>query len=188
MRHTFETQNFMNDELSLIRRSRSGDHQAFRVLYETHVDGLYRFLKQFSKDHHDVEEWVQRTFIKAFERLDSFQGRSRFSSWIFSIGLNEMRSDRRRTTILQFEPVEMGADISLDDTADTLQWNELMKDWLAQLDEMKRAVFLLHEVEGYSHGEIAGMLNIQESTSRTILTRTKQWLRDQWNRERKEAG
>jgi RNA polymerase sigma factor (sigma-70 family) len=99
-----------------------------------------------------------------------------------------MRSDRRRTTILQFEPLDMEAEIPLDDTADTLQWNELMKDWLAQLDEMKRAVFLLHEVEGYSHGEIAGMLNIKESTSRTILTRSKQWLRDQWRQERKEVG
>jgi len=188
MRHTSKTKNFMNDEPSLIERTRAGDHEAFRVLYETHVDSLYRFLRQFSKDPHRVEEWVQRTFIKAFERLGSFHGRSKFSSWIFSIGLNEMRSDVRRAAILQFEPVETGADIPLDDTADEFQWNDLMKGWLAQLDEVKRAVFLLHEVEGYNHGEISGLLNIQESTSRTILTRTRQWLRDQWKRERKEAG
>ncbi|HLA69470.1 MAG TPA: sigma-70 family RNA polymerase sigma factor [Bacteroidota bacterium] len=178
----------MNDETVLVQRSRTGDHQAFRILYETHVDSLYRFLKQFTGDHHDVEEWVQRTFIKAYERLDSFQEHSRFSTWIFSIGLNEMRSDRRRATILQFEPVDNDAPIPLDDAADRFHWDELMRGWLSQLDEVKRAVFLLYEVEGYSHAEIAGMLRIQESTSRTILTRTKQWLRDQWKQERREVG
>lgn len=179
----------MIDETELIRKCRTGDHEAFRVLYETHVDALYRFLRQFSNDKHDVEEWVQRAFIKAYEHLDTFSEHSRFSTWVFSIGLNEMRSDRRRSMILQLEPIGKGDHaIPMDDAAYHFHWNELMRGWLVQLDEVKRAVFLLYEVEGYSHAEIAGMLSIQESTSRTILTRTKQWLRDQWEQERRAAG
>jgi RNA polymerase sigma-70 factor (ECF subfamily) len=179
----------MTDETELIRRIRAGDHGAFRVLYDTHVDALYRFLKQFTGDRHDVEEWVQRAFIRAYERFDTFQEHSRFSTWLFSIGLNEMRSDRRRSMILQFEPMDKtDAAVPLDDAAEQFQWDELMRGWLLQLDEVKRAVFLLYEVEGYSHSEIAGMLGIQESTSRTILTRTKQWLREQWKQERREVG
>ncbi|HLE33902.1 MAG TPA: sigma-70 family RNA polymerase sigma factor [Bacteroidota bacterium] len=178
----------MIDEPALVQRSRTGDHEAFRTLYEAHVDPLYRFLRQFSNDHHEVEEWVQRAFIKAYERLDSFREDSRFSTWIFSIGLNEMRSDRRRATILQFEPQESDDRLPAEDSSEGFHWNDMMRGWLSQLAELKRAVFLLYEVEGYNHSEIALMLGIQESTSRTILTRTKQWLREQWEKERREVG
>lgn len=160
----------------------------FRALYDAHVDNLYRFLRQFSRDDHEAEEWVQRTFIKAYERIGSFDGRSKVSTWLFAIGLNEMRSDKRRAAILAFEPIEDAQTVSPDDHAETFQWEDLMKGWLSQLNEMKRAVFLLAEVEGYSHAEIAELLNIKESTSRTILTRTKQWLRNQWNNDRKTGS
>lgn len=63
------------------------------------------------------------------------------------------------------------------------EWDQVMKGWLDKLDEIKRAVFVLFEVEGYSHAEIAAMLNLKESTSRTILTRTKKWLKEKWNEE-----
>lgn len=178
----------MIDDLILVRRIQTGDHSLFRALYDAHVDNLYRFLRQFSRDDHEAEDWVQRTFIKAFERIGSFDGRSKVSTWLFAIGLNEMRSDRRRAAILAFEPVEDAQTASPDDHAEKFQWEDLMKGWLSQLDEVKRAVFLLAEVEGYSHAEIAELLNIKESTSRTILTRTKQWLRNQWNDDRKTGS
>ncbi len=65
------------------------------------------------------------------------------------------------------------------------QWDQVMKNWLMQLSEIKRLVFVLYEVEGYSHAEISEMMNITESTSRTILTRTKVWLRKKWNESEK---
>ena len=178
----------MTDDLILVRRIQTGDHSLFRTLYDAYVDSLYRFLRQFSRDNHEAEEWVQRTFIKAYERIGSFDGRSKVSTWLFAIGLNEMRSDRRRAAILAFEPVDDAQTVSPDDHAEQFQWEDLMKGWLSQLDEMKRAVFLLAEVEGYSHAEIAELLNIKESTSRTILTRTRQWLRNQWNNDRKTGS
>ena len=58
-----------------------------------------------------------------------------------------------------------------------------MRTWLEDLDETKRTVFLLYEVEGYSHAEIASMLEIGESTSRTILSRAKQYLKTKWQNE-----
>ncbi len=185
----------MTDESSLIHRARQGEQRAFRLLYEAHVDPLYRFLKQFSGDHHEVEEWVQRAFIKAFRRLESFEGRSRFSTWIFTIGLNEMRTDRRRGTILPFEPLDNASPLEAAETdqfqwddLDQFQWDDLMREWLGELSELKRAISLLFEVEGYSHSEIAEILDIKESSSRTILTRTRHWLRERWDQERRAAG
>ena len=178
----------MTDDSYLIQRIKEGNHSAFRSLYDSHVSSLYRFLRQFARDEQETEEWVQRTFIKAYEQIHTFRGHSRLSTWLFTIGLNEMRSDRRRASVLPFEPVEESSPHPEDDTAQAFLWEDLMRGWLNELDEVKRAVFLLSEVEGYSHAEIAEMLNIHESNSRTILTRTKRWLRDQWNEERKTGS
>ena len=178
----------MNDESVLIQRSLEGDERAYRALYENHVGSLYRFLTQFSRDRHEVEEWVQRSFIKAFLRLESFRSGSRFATWLFSIGINEMKADGRRKNIFPLEGLEDAGTPVAENREDQFHWDELMKSWLAKLDDQKRAVFVLHEVEGYSHAEIADILGIGESSSRTILTRTRHWLRDRWNDERKEAG
>lgn len=173
----------MHDETSLVSRTKDGDHEAFKELYESSVDPLYRFLKQFSADTHQVEEWVQRSFIKAYEHIGSFQGRSRFATWLFRIGLNEMRSDKRRGAALTFEPVYDGTE-STENESGHFEWSETMKGWLDQLDEAKRTVFILYEVEGYSHAEIASLLNVGESTSRTLLSRAKHWLKRKYQEER----
>ncbi len=173
----------MTDESILISRIREGDFGAFRILYEHHVDPLYRFLKQFSRNRHQVEDWVQRSFIKAYESLDRFAGRSRFSTWLFTIGLNEMRSDRRRVQPVFLEETAPGVSETTD-PHESFAWDEMMRGWLDQLDDNQRSVFILHEVEGFSHAEIAQILQIGESTSRTILSRTRQWLKVKWNEER----
>lgn len=175
------------EESALIARAGEGDPKAFRALYERHVDSLYRFLRQFSGDRQEVEDWVQRSFIRAFRSLDRFEGRSRFGTWLFTIGLNEMRTDRRRATMVLLDEPQEGAAAPAD-PADSFEWDDLMRELLSRLDENKRAVFLLYEIEGFSHAEIAAMLGIGESASRTILARTKHALREQWNRERKAAG
>jgi RNA polymerase sigma-70 factor (ECF subfamily) len=175
----------MREETELIQLAKRGNHVAFRELYDAHVTPLFRFLKQFSDDREEVKDWVQRAFIKSYERLEAFDGRSRFSSWLFRIGINEMKMDRRRDGIVEFISVENEASESPTQMSDDLQWNEVMGEWLYELETIKRMVFLLYEVEGYTHAEIGSMLNIGESTSRSILSRTKQWLKNKWQTEEK---
>lgn len=172
----------MHDESRSIEKAKVGDHEAFRLLYEHHVTPLYRFMRQFSSDPDEAEDWTQRAFIKAFEQMHRFEGRSRFSTWLFKLALNEMRMDRRRATIIPFVSADHEP-YSPDPEPDLLEWRETMRSWLEDLDETKRTVFVLFEVEGYSHAEIAAMLEIGESTSRTILSRTKHYLRTRWQTE-----
>jgi RNA polymerase sigma-70 factor (ECF subfamily) len=172
----------MNDESRWIDQAKEGDHKAFKLLYEQYVTPLYRFMRQFSSDPDEAEEWTQRAFIKAFEHLGGFDGRARFSSWLFKLALNEMRMDRRRATIVPF--IASNTDeYSPEPEPDLIEWRETMRTWLEDLDETKRTVFVLYEVEGYSHAEIASLLEIGESTSRTILSRTKQYLKTRWQNE-----
>jgi RNA polymerase sigma factor (sigma-70 family) len=173
----------MEQESLLITNAKEGDQKAYRALYDLHVGPLFRFLKQFTSESAEVEEWVQRAFVKAFEHLGSFDGRSRFSTWLFTLGINEMRMDRRRARRTPVGPIA-DEEVSMPDAEpDEFEWEEMMGVWMKDLDETKRAVFALYEVEGYSHAEIAGMLGIGESTSRTILSRTKRYLKDRWKSE-----
>lgn len=166
-------------ESALLAQIRNGDVHAFKILYDSHVDYLYRFLRQFRKNDGDVHELVQRAFVKAYEGLNSFNGRSTFKTWLFRIALNEMRGDERRRTILSFEDSDIADDVADTNEENILAWNATLRPLFEQLEETKRIVFVLYEVEGYSHAEIAKMLHCGESTSRTILARTKQWLRSQ---------
>ncbi len=168
----------------IIRQTLKGNEQAFRLIFERHVEALFRFLHQFSKSSEELDDWVQRTFIRAYERLNQFDSNARFEPWLFQIGINEMRTDRRRAKIVQFIPA--GDQPNLEPVfEEQFEWSITMKDIIRALDENKRMVFTLHEVEGFTHKEIASMLQITESHSRSILMRTKQELRTHWNDERK---
>ena len=175
----------LHDEPQLLVRAKEGDQRAYKSLFDGHVTSLYRFLKQFSSDTDEVEEWTQRAFVKAFQNLSGFDGKSRFSSWLFRIAINEMKSDRRRSGILKFEKLGKEDVASANNEEREFIWNQSMKVWLSELDGLKRAVFVLYEVEGYAHAEIASMLQIGESTSRTVLTRAKQRLRNRLAKEEK---
>lgn len=164
------------DESKIISKALKGDQKAFRRLYDSHVDLIFRFLMQFDSDRQIVSDWVQQAFIKAFRKLDSFKGQSSFRTWLFSIAINEMRSSNRKMKALgSIDDIVRDSGIAeqIRDLDDMIS----IRDAIDKLDEQKRLVFMLYEVEGYSHREIAEMLGIGESTSRTILTRSKVKLR-----------
>lgn len=170
-------------EKDIIQRINAGDLQAFKMLFDKYASPLYRFLKQFGGDPDIVEDWVQSAFIKAFRNIDRFEYKSKFSTWLFRIGINEMKSDLRRekrynnTSIDETEFEEPGG------FDDTFEWDMDMKWLLKELDDTKRSIFILYEVEGYPHSEVAEMLDISENNSRTTLSRTKQYLKERWKSE-----
>jgi len=172
----------MQEETDWITQAKEGNQRAFRSLYDANVAALYRFLRQFTSRSGDVDEWVQRAFVKAFQGLASFDGRSRFSTWLHTLAINEMRMDLRRARILPFVPNEETEGLA-GEPAD-FEWHLTMKSWMSDLDETKRAVFVLYEVEGYSHAEIGSMLGIAESSSRTYLARAKRYLQSRWIEEK----
>ena len=124
-----------------------------------------------------VADWTQQAFAKAFKNLSRFEHRANFKTWLFSIAINEMKmSNRKWKNWLNVA----GDSVEIPDRAESRdldQWITI-QDEIEKLDDQKKMVFLLYEVEGYSHKEIGEMLEIKESTSRTILTRTKAKLRE----------
>ena len=165
------------EETQLIESALIGNQSAYKRLYENHVDGLYCFLSQFTDNTLQNEEWTQRAFIKAFNKLSQFKSNSSFKTWLFTIALNEMRTDMRNK--IHFENIE---DHHLEtDTSENIEesniWQQA-KSAIKQLSPERRIICLLHIAEGYSHSEIAGMIGITEGSSRTILHRAKKELKN----------
>lgn len=171
------------NEFELLEQLRRGDGKAFRALYDQYSGRVFRFLAQFSKDRDQIKEWCQRTFVKLHENAASFKGSSKFSSWLFQIAINEMRADLRRKK--KWETRESGeGDVKASNAfEEDFDWNLTMKAWIQDMKPRWRAVFILYEVEGFSHAEIAELLGVRESTSRSILSLSKLYLRKRYREE-----
>ena len=155
----------------LIARCLAGDADAERALYDAHVDRIYRLVYRMAGDGDLAEDLTQDTFIRAFERRDQFRGDSSLATWLHSIAvsvtLNGMRKVKRiglRTTDLDDTPL-LAAEA-----------RELPPDLRARLfqsidalSEKLRPVYIMHDIEGYTHEEIGVTLGIPTGTSKARL-------------------
>jgi RNA polymerase sigma-70 factor, ECF subfamily len=149
-----------------------GEH-AFRALYRAHTPALYALaLRLTGGDQGESEDLVQETWIRAVRALSSFRARSALRSWLCGLLVNvrreRMRADWRIVDAPEIEPAADtdGPDDALD-----------LERAIGALPEGARDVFVLHDVYGYTHREIAEMLGIVEGTSKSQLTRARTLLR-----------
>jgi RNA polymerase sigma-70 factor (ECF subfamily) len=167
------------DEREVIARVRAGDGAAERALYEAHVDRVYRLAYRMAGDDELAREFTQETFIRAFERLASFRGEAALSTWLHAIatsvvlnGLRKVKRARERETDLgAADGVAGGARAAEPDLKDRL--HRAIDD----LPERYRLVFVMHDVEGYTHEEIGAALGVETGTSKAQLSRARAKLR-----------
>lgn len=165
-----------NDEL--VARARQGDLKAFEALYRSHCGRVNALCLRMLADPHAAEECVQTTFIKAWENLAKFQGRSSYGTWLHRIAVNEVLGRQRKQGRLRrhLEPVE-----DLDARPDPIpQVTDLEMDLdaaIAQLPDGARNVLVLHEIHGYSHDEVGELLGIAAGTCKAQLHRARRLLR-----------
>lgn len=150
-----------------------------RELYDTHVDRVFRLTFRMVGDEDTAQDCTQDAFVKAFRGLDSFRSDSRFSTWIHSIAvhsaLNRLRT-HKRTRGREVDMTEMPlADSGSRPTDPTLK--DRIRTAVDGLSEIYRTVFLMHDVEGYKHSEIAESLDIAVGTSKARLFRARDALR-----------
>jgi RNA polymerase sigma-70 factor (ECF subfamily) len=167
------------EERDLISRVLAGDASAERALYDAHVDRVFRLVYRMAGDLDRAQDYTQETFIRAFDRLAAFRGEAALSTWLGSIAisvtLNGLRKVRRRNE----------REVSLDDGVlvgrVTRDAEPDLKVRLSQaIDDLPdgyRAVFVMHDVEGYTHEEIATSLGVHPGTSKAQLFRARARLR-----------
>ncbi|HET7612287.1 MAG TPA: sigma-70 family RNA polymerase sigma factor [Gemmatimonadaceae bacterium] len=168
----------MND-IQLITRVVAGDAAAERELYETYVDRIYRLAFRLAGDDELARDFTQATFIRAFEKIGSFRGDSSLSTWLHSIGvsvaLNGLRKTKRQRN--REAPMEEGISIGASHSEADPDLKERLARAIDALAEKYRTVFVMHDVEGYTHEEISGALNIPIGTSKSHLFQARSKLR-----------
>ncbi|HEX6107544.1 MAG TPA: sigma-70 family RNA polymerase sigma factor [Gemmatimonadales bacterium] len=168
----------MNDR-ELIGQVLAGDPGAERALYEAHVDRVFRLVYRMAGDLDRAQDWVQETFIRAFERLGQFRGDSSLSTWLCSIavsitlnGLRKAKRFREREVALE----DAGALGTMPREADPDLKVRLHRA-IDELPEGYRTVFVMHDIEGFTHEEIGHALGVQPGTSKAQLFRARARLR-----------
>jgi RNA polymerase sigma-70 factor (ECF subfamily) len=159
------------DERALIRRVVTGDRSAARELYDAHVDRVFRLAYRLTGDEHDARELTQDAFIRAFQQLPNFRGDSALATWLYrvtvTVASNNRRRHRRRDRETDLTAV---ADVA---TGGPPEAEPDLRDRMAAaidgLPEIYRTTFVMHDVEGYTHPEIAGALGVAEGTSKSRL-------------------
>jgi RNA polymerase sigma-70 factor (ECF subfamily) len=168
------------DERDLIARVRAGDGAAERALYDAHVDRVYRLAYRLAGDDALAQDFTQETFIRAFERLGTFRGEAAFSTWLHAITTSVVLNGLRK--VKRFRQRE--ADIELADgvTGARRQAEPDLKVRLRKaidaLPDGYRMVFVMHDVEGYTHEEIGAALGVETGTSKAQLSRARAKLRE----------
>ena len=185
-------------ESQLIARAQRGDEEAFTALFEAHKRRVYSLCLRMTGNTAEAEDLAQEAFLQLFRKISTFRGESAFSTWLHRLAVNVVLMHLRKKGLQQ---------ISLDE-ADNSQDEPVKRDYgdddrrligsvdriglqraIADLPPGYRTVFVLHDVEGYEHNEIAEIMSCSVGNSKSQLHKARMKLRDRLRLDRKgEAG
>jgi RNA polymerase sigma-70 factor (ECF subfamily) len=154
----------------------TGGEDAFRTLYRAHTPALYALaLRLTGNDQNEAEDLVQETWVRATRKMSTFRGDSALRTWLCGVLVN-VRRERARSSWRMVDGLDVDpAAPPRDDAAFDLERA------IAGLPDGARDIFVLHDVYGYAHREIAEMLGVVEGTSKSQLARARTLLRKALN-------
>ncbi|MBX6330608.1 MAG: sigma-70 family RNA polymerase sigma factor [Gemmatimonadaceae bacterium] len=164
-------------ERDLVLAAQHGSREAFAALVRHHERRAYAVARAITATHEDAQDAVQEGFLHAYRALDRFRPEQSFGAWLHRIVANAALDIGRRRRVRDAETLSESVSLPFRDPAED---DELRRRLIAGLDELsqrQRAVIVLHDVEGFTHGEIGGMLGIPEGTARSDLHHARAALR-----------
>jgi RNA polymerase sigma-70 factor (ECF subfamily) len=160
----------------VVRRAQRGDVGAFESLYRKHAPPIYALCRRMSGDEREARELVQDVFVRAWERLASFRGQSAFATWLHRLAVNTVLEDVRgaKRDDARFD----NGDVDLLGDAIGAQMDARidLDAALARLPHGARVAFVLHDIEGYSHEEVAELTGTAPGTARAQAWRARRAL------------
>jgi RNA polymerase sigma-70 factor (ECF subfamily) len=192
----------LHDDIELVERTRAGDTRAFNQLVQRYERKIFRLAKNITGNDEDAEDVLQESFLKAYSHLDSFQGESKFYTWLVRIAVNEalmkLRKRKSDRTVSLDEPVETGEEsvareIAVwDDDPEKRYSQEELRDILdGAVESLKpsfRTVFVLRDIEELSTEETAEALGISIPAVKSRLLRARLQLREKLTRFFRRKG
>lgn len=170
----------MITESQLVELCNKGREEAYELMYRRYASKMFGVCLRYAKNKMEAEDVLQEGFIKVFQSLSSFRNEGSFEGWIRRImvntALNYYKHNLKYAETLDIDVYTDSPSISID-FYDKIEEKSLLK-LIQSLPEGYRLVFNLFAIEGYSHKEIADMLGISESTSKTQLFRARKMLQE----------
>ena len=164
----------MSDDVAL---AAAGDVSAFERVYHAHLPRVHSLVRRMSGGR-DTDELTQDVFVRVWQKLGSFRGDSAFSTWLHRLAVNVV-IERFRSDTIRRQRLRGGDDV-LESLPAPSRSRDLSMDFETALDTLPdgaREIFVLHDVEGYKHHEIASLLEISAGTSKAQLHRARMMLR-----------
>lgn len=181
-------------DAKLVKRFRNGDMEAFNCLVERWQQRIHRFAYRYFSSHDEAMEITQKTFIRAYKKLDTLDDAEKFQAWIFRIANNlcideTKRAGRRRSTSMEAlsdHPVANNDASNPESKVQQRQLGSILQLALNQLPPEQRIVVIMKEFEELKFREIAEILDIPENTAKSRMyygLKTLRKLFEQWNLE-----
>ncbi len=170
----------MSDDVAL---AAAGDVSAFERVYQAHLPRVHSLVRRMTGGR-DTDEVTQDVFVRVWQKLGTFRGDSAFSTWLHRLAVNVV-IERFRSETLRRQRLREGDDL-FDTISAPVRSRAFAMDFETALDRLPdgaREVFVLHDVEGYKHHEIASLLDISAGTSKAQLHRARMMLRKHLGRK-----
>jgi RNA polymerase sigma-70 factor, ECF subfamily len=157
----------------------TGDRRAFERLYRTHGPRVFALCLRMTGDRVTAEELVQDVFVRAWQKLESFRGDSAFGTWLHRVAVNIVLSHRKKDGMQRDRTVQDDEVVAVAPTRAVHVGDRLdLEAAIAGLPQGARRIFVLHDVEGYTHEEIGDLLGITSGGSKAQLHRARMLLRE----------
>jgi RNA polymerase sigma factor (sigma-70 family) len=163
----------------LIAQAKSGDHGAFAEIYKIHVGRVYGICLRVVGDRSRAEEATQQVFVRLWMKLHSFRGDSSFGSWLHRLSLNVALNELKASASMPIQGSSLdGLEVEALTQGNCSRETQMdLENAIAALPAGARVVFVLHEIEGFSHKDIADELGLANGTSKAQLSRARKLLR-----------
>ena len=175
----------VDDSAALVARAREGDRGAFRQLFERHRSDVARLVYRMVGPRAEIEDLIQEVFVQVHKSLRDFRGEARFSTWLHRVTVNVVlmhrRAEKSRPILTEEAPSGTIEDVSTampDAEVERRKRIRAFFELVAEVNEKKRVVFVLHDLEGKSPTEIAEIVDAPILTVRTRLFYARRELED----------
>jgi RNA polymerase sigma-70 factor (ECF subfamily) len=185
------------NEAELIERAKLGDATAFQALYDKHKRRVYSLCLRMTANTAEAEDLTQEAFLQLYRKIGTFRGESAFSTWLHRLSVNVVLMQLRKKSlpVVSLEETTQGEDdtpkkdfgaedLALAGSIDRLQLQKAVDD----LPPGYRTIFVLHDVEGYEHNEIATIVGCSIGNSKSQLHKARMKLRDLLKMNRAEKA
>ncbi|WP_413292812.1 RNA polymerase sigma factor [Bdellovibrio sp. HCB185ZH] len=155
-------------DLELVEKVKSGDRRSFSELVKRHQRSVLRLSLRFMKDTDAAEDVTQEAFIKAYEKLNSFEGRASFKSWLFQIAVNTARNKLRefKRDTVDFEDVNLAVDAEAENTLVHTAVADILQKEVEKLPMKQKTALVLRVYEDLSFNEIADIMECPYDTAK----------------------